>query len=162
MSRGLNIKLSWYEILHAAYAGVSRSVSGMKDGRSLEPGRNGERFGQDCIGAIGEFAVSKVLGMHWSPAVGFLDTGIGDVGGVQVKSTSRGNGSLILRLNDEDRFRFVLCRMPSLPLVEIAGWIQGHAGKDPQYWRETDAARGIHQAAFFVPQIALVSIDDWK
>lgn len=153
MSLEVTVRLSWFEILSAAHAGVSRNVSALRDNRQVENGRTDSVWDRHILGAIGELAVAKALNRYWSPAVGRLDTETGDIeaAGVHVKATTLPNGSLIVRPHDPDDLPYVLVVL-ELPFVRIVGWMLGADAKSGRYWRDVDRARGIHRAAHFVPQ----------
>lgn len=154
----VQVKLSSFELLHAAVAGVSRRVRAIHDGRPGMVAESDLGWERDVVGAIGEYAVARALDRCWSPSVGFVDTADGDLPGVQVRTTSRSTGSLILRENDPPEFPYVLVLVDRLPVVRIAGWALGADGKIPAYWRERNPAAGIHRAAYFVPQSSLADL----
>lgn len=146
----VNLRMTSFELLHAAHAGVARNVSAIRDGRPLEEGRRDLGFERHIVGAIGEYAVARALGVCWRPAVGRLDTETGDIAGLQIKSTTNPAGELIVRPHDPGGFNYVLV-VVRVPDVRIVGWFEGHAAKQPGYWREKDGKR-VHRAAFFVEQ----------
>ena len=155
----MKITLTSHEILHAAMAGVTRNVTALRDHRALENGRADSGWENHINGALGEYAVAKVLGRCWSPAVGVLDTDTGDLpGNWHVKSTTRRNGRLIVRRQDPMEMTYALVVL-DLPHVEVVGWIPGEFAKLEEFWEEEDRARGIHQAAYFVPAANLHSFE---
>lgn len=107
------------------------------------------------LGAIGEYAYAIVTETCWRPAVGRLDTQEGDVGGMQIKATALANGSLIVREHDPPDRDYLLVIVPRDLRVNLAGWIAGADAKQSTFWRDRDRSRGVHQAAYFVPQHAL-------
>jgi hypothetical protein len=148
----MKIRLSAFELGHAAAAGVWRNVSAIRDGRPLENGRADTGFGCHCDGAIGEYVVAKCRNLCWSPAVGRLDTDCGDLpGDLHVKTTTRMGGSLIVRPQDPEDKEYALVVL-ALPWAHFVGTIPGMFARDDRYWRDVDKSRGIHQAAWFVPQ----------
>ena len=157
----VTVRLSSFEIMHAATAGVARNVTAIRDARPLEDGRYDTGFGRHVDGAIGELAVAKHLGLYWQPAVGTLDTKTGDVAGIQVKSQvpKRWGNHLIVRPHDPEEFVYVLAIL-RLPDVEIVGKIGGWLAKIPEHWRERDPQKGVHRAAYFVPTTALGPLDE--
>lgn len=147
--------LSWFELIEAANGGVARHVRALHDERSFEGGREDAGFERHILGVIGEKALAKWLGVYYVPAVGRLDTEDGDVGlAYQVKATTRKGGSLIVRPQDAARFPFVLAIVDA-PRVSLMGWVEGVDAKVDEFWRPVDASRGVHQAAWFVPQSRL-------
>jgi len=146
------------EVMFAAFVGVARTVSALRDGRTLEAGRLDDGWERSVHGAIGEYAVAKTLDVHWHPAVGRLDTLTGDVGGYQVKATTRSDGCLIVRPHDPPEFVYLLVVIDR-STVAVVGSKLGYEAKVPRYWRERDVARGIHRAAYFVPQSDLEAVE---
>lgn len=159
------IHLSTFEIIHAAQAGVTRTAVNLARGREREGGRTDLGFGRDVLGVLGEYAVARALDLCWQPVVGSLDTHTGDVAGVQVKSTTRTDGSLIVRPHDPPEFPYVLAvvrRSTGGLSVDLAGWLDGAEAKVDRYWRAADPASGIHRAAYFAPQGALRPLDELR
>lgn len=149
--------ISAFEAMHAGQAGFARALRARLDGRALEEGRSDFGFERDILGAISEYVVAKALNVCWSPAVGRLDLE-GDLPGIGVKSTTRPNGSLILRPQDIDEsVPYVLVITETILRHRIAGWF--HGTPDDRYWREVDRSTGVHQAAFFIPQADLRPFD---
>lgn len=154
------VRLTPYEVLHAADAGCARNVSAMRDRRPLERGRVDLGFERHIVGAIGEYAVCRVLNIHWQPVVGKPDTEIGDVMGLQVKSTTNRNGPLIVRKHDPASFPYILAivmQEQGCLAVNVVGWLGGEDAKVPEYWREEGGY--VHRAAYFVPHDALLELD---
>lgn len=156
-----DVRLSDHELRVAAAQGVARVVSAVAKGRQREPGRT-DVFERHCLGAVGEYAAAKALGVFWSLDCGELDTNRGDLAGrIQVKATTRQNGSLIVRPNDPTDMPYLLAivALELLPVVRVAGWARGSDCKTDENWREIDRARGVHQAAWFVPQDQLLPLE---
>lgn len=99
-------------------------------------------------GACGEMAVAKWRGIFWSGNVGNLQAD--DVGRAQVRTRSRHDYELIIHKDDRDDRAFILVTGLA-PQFVLRGWIYGHAGKNPEWWRDPAGGR----PAFFVPQSAL-------
>jgi hypothetical protein len=93
-------------------------------------------------------ALAKLLNVFWSGAIG--DLRAKDAGRLQVRSTSRSDGCLILHDKDPDDDVFVLA-IGFSPTFKFRGWITGKSGKDKAYWRDPIGGR----PAYFVPQSAL-------
>jgi hypothetical protein len=152
------VHLSGFDVHLAAFVGNSRAVSALRDGRPLEDGRRDLSFERHVEGALGEYAVAIALDRVWRPAVGRLDTDAGDVGPIQVKATLRRDGCLIVRPHDPAGLFYVLAVLtPGRGGIDVAlpGWTVGDEAKQPEYWCERDPARGVHRAAYFVPQADL-------
>lgn len=153
MSVTVNLTPSEMEV--AACQGVKRRIRAILRGRIQAHKYDGriDPWVMDVEGAAAEMAVAKVLGRFF-PLSPNLDTAEGDLGdGIQVRSTLRSGGALILHDTDDggDRFFLVRGRMPQL---EVAGSIIAAQGKQERFWR-TDTGR----PAFFVPSSALEKVD---
>lgn len=98
----------------------------------------------DFIGRFGEVAASKALGLPSDEAVGRI--GGPDVGKIQVRSTERNLGSLIVHPRDSDSEAFLLVIVHETS-AWLAGWIRGSDAKQQRFWR-TD----VRAPAYFVPQ----------
>ena len=118
-----------------------------------------DRYGADkkngfqlhIMGAIGELAVAKFLGVFWNGNLGNLKAP--DVGFVQVRSRSEQWHSLILHPADSDDDLFYLVTVQDY-VCDVVGYIRGRDGKHPSHW--DDPARG--RPAFFVKQEYLVLV----
>jgi hypothetical protein len=152
------VTLSPTDVMAAGLYGLLRAVSAIQAGRKLEEGRNDLSFGRHIEGALGEMALAYWLGVPYRPTTGRVDTKRGDVGGCQVRATTIGRGSLIVRATDPETFPYALVLLAvrqGYIDATLCGWLDGAAAKDRRWWRERGSAPGIHQAAFFVPQDAL-------
>jgi hypothetical protein len=147
------VTLSRAEVTYAAMAGVLRQVSAIQHKRPAAYGAASEnRWSIGIEGTAAEMAVAKYLDTYWEPLApdGDLTRLHADVGHhVQVRSTLREDGSLILHERDADDqiFYLVICRAPD---YDIVGWIPGGEGKRPEWWRED-----VRHPAWFVPQTEL-------
>ena len=146
--------LSLPEYMLAGFAGVMRHISALQHQRPPSYGiSNGgvEPLIAHIGGAAAEMATAKHLDRFWSPlATGRLSDIPGDVSEqIQVRSTPRSDGSLILHPADEDEHLFYLVTTHDLPTCHIHGPIEGKVGKDRCYWRDD---RGVRHPAFFIPQ----------
>lgn len=138
--------------------GLSRNAGAWKDGRQLEAGRRDFGIESHVLGAMGEFAVARLLDRNWEPLVGELDTTRGDVGRVQVKSVTRRGLSLIVRPQDPKDAFYVLM-LVSMHDAQVLGWLTGAEVKVAQFWRE--AGHGVHATAHFVPEENLRPWDEF-
>lgn len=151
------VTLTWSEVLIAAQAGSMRRVYALRN--SVGAAHNGgpaDPWDADIEGAAAELAVCKALGVFWSGlevAGSDKRVGIPDAGGVQVRSTRRLSGSLILHDGDADDDAFVLV-VGRVPRLDIKGWIYGRDGKRADFWR----SESVRCPAYFVPQSALADI----
>lgn len=145
------ISLTWSEIMQAATVGVMRRVTDLRDRRKGAHGiaADANVWDIDIEGCCGEMAAAKALGVYWTGAHGVLRAP--DIGrNVQVRTASKPSHSLMLHPSDGDDVTFVLV-LGRAPNYEIAGWVIGRDGKQPQYWRDPVGGR----PAFFVPRSAL-------
>jgi hypothetical protein len=132
----------------AAAVEVERRSQNIEHGRSTRYGAPIDSWTPGIEGAIAEMALAKLLNVFWSGAVG--DLRARDAGRLQVRSTSRPDGCLILHDEDADDDIFVLA-IGVAPTFKFCGWITGRSGKDKRYWRDPAGGR----PAYFVPQSAL-------
>lgn len=142
------IQLTPWEMLLAAQVGVMRQVENCKLNRAAHYGAGNSNDWQLHIeGCLGEFALSKHLGIHWA-GKGRLRAP--DVGEVDVRTRSKDHYELILHEDDpDDRVFWLLCGVNGA--YSIKGWITGIDGKRSEFW--SDPAGG--RPAFFVPHSAL-------
>jgi hypothetical protein len=112
-----------------------------------------ERIDQEVTGACGEMAVCKALGRFWTPSVNTFHA-IADVSpAIEVRATTRLDGSLIVRDNDpSDRYYFLVVGEP--PELEVVGYMLGAQAKHPTFMRDPHG----HRQAYFVPQHLLTRI----
>ena len=107
-------------------------------------------------GALAEYAVALMLGRKWDGKLfdnedwlQWRDHGH-DVDGLEVRSTKRPDGCLLLHPKDRDDAPFVLV-IPESSLFTIRGWCFGREGKLPKYWRDV----GYGRPCYYVPQAVL-------
>src|SRR5210317_1224489 len=148
ISTPCSVILTPWEMLLAAQAGVMRQVENCKLRRTPHYSAGSENDWQLHIeGCMGEFALAKFRGVHW--------TGKGklrapDVGDVDVRTSSKDYYKLILHDADpDDRVFWLLCGNNGQ--YSVKGWITGKDGKRMEYWK--DPAKG--RPAYFVPHNAL-------
>jgi hypothetical protein len=145
-----DIDLSSWEMLMAAQAGVLRQVENLQKKRVPAYGVGVDNNWQIHIeGCMGEYALAKYLGIHWS---GKGQLRKPDVGEFDVRTASRDNYQLILHPEDpDDRIFWLICGKNGA--YSIKGWILGRDGKRQEYWKDPVGGR----PAYFVPQSALHS-----
>lgn len=144
----ISVTLTPWEMLFAAQAGIMRQVENCKIGRKPYYGVGNENDWQLHIeGCLGEFALAKFLGIHWS---GKGKLRAPDVGEVDVRTRSRDYYELILHDDDpDDRIFWLLCGINGK--YKVRGWIAGANGKLKKYWKDPAGGR----PAYFVPHSAL-------
>ena len=144
---GYKIQLTNAEMFTAAFIGIRRRiyaiVSGKKAARGLS--EDADVWGMDIEGAGAELAVAKLLNRYWNGTVG--ETKPGDVGGIEVRSSTKHNNRMIVYENapDDTPFIFVTGKIPNL---EIRGWMTGKDAKKHEYWTNPS---GGDRYAYFVP-----------
>lgn len=148
------VTLSWPEVAQAATVGVWRRIHAYRRARSQPYGNpTHDLWGLDIESACAELAVAKALGRYWAGSfVGDPSSLNGDVGDeLQVRSTWRTNGCLLVHPADRDSDIFVLV-VGTAPTYRLAGWTLGETAKKPQFWRDAE------RPCFFVPQSSLAPI----
>lgn len=149
----IEVNLTSYEMMIAAQVGVTRQISNLQKGRKDFYGakeRDGWRM--HIEGCMGEMAVAKALGLFWNGDIG--DLGAPDVDGLEVRTSSRLDGDLIMHPRDKDNAYYILVTGVN-GRYQIHGYIEGRYGKNEKYW--SDPAGG--RPAFFVPQSVLNPIE---
>ena len=131
--RDCSVILTPWEMLLAAQAGVMRQVENQKLQRQAYYGAGHENDWQLNIeGCLGEFALSKFLGVHWAGKGTFRAP---DVGDMDVRTASRDHYRLILHEADpDDRVFWLLCGINGH--YRVKGWILGKDGKKKEYWQD--------------------------
>lgn len=154
----IQVGLTWPEVITASFVGVQRRVLSMKRGSVPAHGYadDSQAFDQDIQAACSEMAVAKALRIYWPAVFGRIDTTDGDVGfgAIQVRSTRRDGGCLILHPEDPDEHVFVLVT-GAVPHFKVHGWLRASVAKTDEFWRE-DTGR----PAYFVPQHRLLPVTD--
>jgi hypothetical protein len=111
------------------------------------------------IGALGECAVAKGLGIPWDPPINSFrslpDIQWGPLG-IEVKTRTKSWYELIVRGDDRIDWAYILVLPGGDALVDnaswiIRGWIMGHDAQRPE-WVQT---HGQRDPAWFVPHSAL-------
>lgn len=152
------ITLTPREFELAAIHGAMRRCSAIERGQQHHHGLTGDAalatWNLDIEGACAEMAVAKAVNRYWDILTRPQSPDEGDVGPYQVRSTTRPGGCLLLHESDSDDAVFILAA-GTAPTFNIAGWLRGREGKNPDYWRTTTG-----RPAFFVPQEALRPIPE--
>jgi len=145
----VKIKLSSWEMILAAQAGIMRQVENLSKHREPNHDANHENDWQRNIeGCMGEYVLAKYLNIHWTGKgiIGDLD-----VGPYEVRTTSKETNRLIIHPEDRDNAIFwLICGINGR--YKIMGWILGIHGKQQEYWKDPAGGR----PAYFVPQSALM------
>lgn len=151
------VTLSGEQCWTAAQIGLMRHLFNLQRGDAH--GFNGDGWEADIEGAGAEYAFALALDRTWTPLVvssEFSLTLDGDVEDVEIRSTTRHGGGLILHESDPDDRPFVLVT-GKMPRYVIRGWRRAHYGKKPEYWVTPPRMR---RACFLVPQGELHPVPD--
>jgi hypothetical protein len=113
----------------------------------------GSKKSYDFLGALGELALSKYLGIPYVPTVNTYKQP--DVAGYQVRTTTRPDGCLIIRKKDrvEDVYVLVVAKECSEGYdCDIIGWCRGDLREDRFLRNPGDFVDG---ESWFIPQLYL-------
>lgn len=142
------------EYVHVALGGALRQVENILLSRADAHGYEGDGWTPHLVGALGEAALAKHLGIYWSVGV----VRAPDVGGYQVRATTRADGCLIVHDGDDADAPYILAVVaPRRFAVRLVGWLRGREAQQGRYWRETTG-----RPAYFVPQGALRDIKELR
>lgn len=129
----MNVKLSWFEVLAAAYAGVMRRVESIR--RNYKSSAGFDRtdvWDIDINGAAAEMAVAKCLNKYWDASVNGFHRG--DVGNYQIRLARSDTPYLLIREKDDEKAVFVSVQ-GTAPDFKVHGWLRGSEGKKAKYLR---------------------------
>lgn len=100
----------------------------------------------DMIGAAGELAVCRFLGVEWQTELRRFR--LADVrSDIEVRATRVGHGGLVVYLDDPPGKRYLLA-VADLPAVRLVGWLPGDVAKDRKWLRRWN--RG--NTTYLIPQ----------
>lgn len=143
------VTLTLAECLLACQVGTARQLSAIVQGKQNSHGFRGQGFDIHILGAAGELALAKALGIYWTGHINtFKQPDLGT--NIQVRTRSSHTYDLIVRDGDADDELFVLVT-GTLPAFHIWGWIRGGDAKQREYLK----TYGSRPEAFFVPHDAL-------
>ena len=147
------IELTPAQVLQAAQAGIMRQTYAIRQKLKPAYGASTKNDWQLHVeGCLGEMVVAQYLNRFWDGTVGI--TQHGDVGRIEVRTSSRDNGDLIMHDRDPDDNVFILVTGRN-GRYKIRGWTEGRDGKKKEFW--SDPAGG--RPAYFVPQDELIEIE---
>lgn len=108
-----------------------------------------------ALGAAGELAAAKALGVAWQPTINtFKQEGGDGVGRLEVRTRSRHDFDLLVRPSDRDGRAFVHVTQSSTG-HQVHGWLWSSEAKQGR-WLQNFGGR---PPAFFVPVSALRPLD---
>jgi len=158
----IEVHLSWGEVYRAGEAALQRSVANLKKKREDAHGAEqdgGLGLDKHWMGCLGEMAVAKHFNVYWHAT----EFGAIDVGGVfEVRATDADYKRLWAHDDDPDDLRFILVHAvpKKLPIVTLAGWMQGRDIKRRDWYGECNPAKPNGRPAYWVPNSALLTMDD--
>ena len=152
----MKVILTVGELHLAAQNGCLRQIESMSRNLPDKHGFDGPGWNIHVEGAAGEIAAAKALNMYWGGTVNTFKS-IGDIGKLEIRTTSVKNNRLIVRNKDSDDAVFVLV-VGSTPTFEVVGWMLGKDAKQSKYV----SAPGGRPPAYFVPREDLNSLDTLK
>lgn len=141
----MKVTLSWADMLLGAQVGVMRRLKNKLQRRRNDAyGMKGLGWNEDIHGALGELAMSKMLGVSWDNMIAGDANKRPDVGGYEVKAICERDYRLIVRDNDHDD-KLVALVYGHGNTFEAIGWIrcgdakrvasvESHQGREPQYY----------------------------
>lgn len=156
----MKVTLTEWEYRHCVdVAAMRMSVSissGIADINHRERDYN-ERLLVDVNGVCGEMAVAKAINRFWQPSVNTFH-GVPDIlPNIEVRSTEKSSGCLIVRDNDpDDRYYFLVTGKP--PVFLVHGYMLGAEAKKDEWLRNPHG----HRPAWFVPQPNLNRLSEAK
>jgi len=161
MKKGFTIKLTSQEVLMGSMVGQQRRNESLRNGLNERHGADLQREADRCFyniaGAVGEVAFAKASGLYWPMTVN-VGKGEPDVfPDWQVRWSSREDGDLIVRPNDNTRFRYALMTGSGYNYT-FMGWIPGVDAVLQDDWYKDVGNRG--SPAWFVPQCALLHLEE--
>jgi hypothetical protein len=134
-ARMITVNLGYLEVMTACMVGIHRWLDSVKKNRKeyADVGRQLDepRSSWDIPGAIGECAAAKYFDVHWDRGVNTFKKP--DVGTIQIRSTDRSNGRLILRERDVPEEIYVLALTTNPFRVQLAGWLRGADGMKDRF-----------------------------
>jgi len=151
----VEVRLTWPEVHIGAHVGIMREIQDRE--QNLVNIAQAEAEGgweRHVVGALGEMAFAKWVGIFWSGSLG--DYRADDVGPYQVRAIVKERHSLIIRPVDKDDKKFILV-WDQTPKYFLMGWQWAGNIKRQVFVREPNG----RDPAFFVPQAALFSMEDW-
>lgn len=125
------VTLTGAELRQAAHGGVERNIDAMKRGRKSyqtdRPDHEQNWWQSHIIGAIGEFAVAKALGLAWNPTIGQVDQK--DVGEFEVRTSELPNPVLRFRAHNDPASHYILAGLKQNKVL-LHGWLPGYSVRD--------------------------------
>ena len=152
----IEVNLTWPEIRFGAMVGITREAQDREE-KKINSAQAKAEGGWDrhVMGALGEMAFAKWANIFWSGSLG--DYHADDVGPYQVRAIYGERHRLIIRPGDKDNKKFILV-WDQTPKYFLMGWQWAGNIKRKVFWENPNG----RDPAFFVPQTALFSMEDWQ
>ena len=165
MSDGIQVFLTPDDVVVCERVAVRRRSESEKAGLVDRSGSSRETYSawtKDLLGATGELAVARALGLQWNGDVNTFHAPDLD-GMLQVRATTYEHGSLIHRERDnpDDLYVLAICLSAGLPpgldtsrfqVWVVRGWIHGHGARRREWFGDKGTSR---DSCWWVPQQAL-------
>ena len=125
----MNVTLDENDIRMASWIAFNRGIDSLLKGMRNVNGGKDDPFYRHVIGALGECAFAKAMGLYWDGSVGRFAGQGADVGAFQIRTRSEAL-PLIIRPADADTDVFVLVhRGRDMKEWTLAGWMRGAEAK---------------------------------
>jgi hypothetical protein len=135
------------EVSIATLIGERRQAEAARKGLRDRHGFKGNGKQIHIEGVAGEIAVAKSLNVYYPATVNTFKKGSDLLYGLEVRTRSKHDYDLIVRLDDKNGSCFVLVT-GGMPTFQVHGYIIGRNAKKVE-WRQTYGGR---EPAYFVPQ----------
>lgn len=147
----IEIELTNIEAAMAAMVGVARQHGAVEGGKSSFGGplRVDREYGIHVIGALGEMAAAKALGVYFDATVGTFKSRP-DLEGIEVRTRTNHDWDLLVRDNDDPEAVFLLVTGDTRAF-KVWGWAYGHEAMQDRYVQ----TYGGRRPAFFMPKADL-------
>lgn len=153
----ITVVLNDQEQAYPKFVGNQRTDQALARGYRDKHGAEvfGAQRGRDIsvLGALGEAAAAKALGLPYTPGQ-FHDLGADGVGDFEIRTTEKHSNSLIIREADPERI-FILVTTEDRRTYIVQGWMPSKAARLNASWRR---APGGRPPAWFVPGACLIDI----
>lgn len=152
------VSISTQEVMACLFTAIQRITASEAQGlnhRTTYDRPIRTRIDEELVGAIGERAFAKWIGVYGGDSVNTFHS-IPDCGEFEVRATALKAGSLIVRNNDADERRFVLACVALDGRVILRGWLSGLEAKQERWKKDP----GIRRPSWFVPQVNLRKMEN--
>jgi hypothetical protein len=152
--------------LNSEYIALGQRIAKLRNASHRGIGRAdgvvaSDSIGMDIDGAYGEIAVALASNKPWTNALLSIEKwllsrdNLPDVGNMEVKTTRRVSGCLLIQKHSITKAPYVLVLLDEFPVVKIVGWMNGEDVKQPKYWRTN-----VPRPCYMAPQRDLRPIEE--